>query len=86
MVGPRRPRSVAGWINATFRHWSLLPAVIDSAGPVYFTWAALLGTVQLGFAAWFLVNQNERTARLLLRATLIYLPSLLLMLMLGPFS
>lgn len=65
---------------------SLLPSIVDSAGPLYFAWAALLGTVQLGFAAWFLVNQNERTARLLLRATLIYLPSLLLMLMLGPFS
>jgi protoheme IX farnesyltransferase len=65
---------------------SLLPSVVDSAGPAYFTWAALLGTVQLAFAAWFLVNQNERTARLLLRATLIYLPSLLLMLILGPFS
>ena len=24
----RRPRGVAGWINATFRHWSLLPAVV----------------------------------------------------------
>ena len=24
----RRPRDVAGWINATFRHWSLLPAVL----------------------------------------------------------
>ena len=24
----RSPRTVAGWINATFRHWSLLPAVL----------------------------------------------------------
>ncbi len=24
----RRPRTLAGWINATFRHWSLLPAVL----------------------------------------------------------
>jgi multiple sugar transport system permease protein len=24
----RRPHTVAGWINATFRHWSLLPAVL----------------------------------------------------------
>jgi protoheme IX farnesyltransferase len=65
---------------------SLLPAMLHSAGPMYFAWAALLGTLQLGCAAWFLLDQNERTARVLLRATLIYLPSLLLMLMLGPFS
>jgi len=65
---------------------SLLPAVVDSAGPVYFAWALLLGAAQAACAAWFLVHQNERSARTLLRATLIYLPSLLLMLILGPFS
>jgi protoheme IX farnesyltransferase len=65
---------------------SLLPAVIDSAGPVYFAWAALLGAAQAVCAAKFLIRQDERTARVLLRSTLIYLPSLMLMLMLGPFS
>jgi len=28
VIAVRRPRTLAGWINATFRHWSLLPAVI----------------------------------------------------------
>lgn len=65
---------------------SLLPAVVDSAGQAYFVWALLLGAAQAACAAWFLVRQNERSARTLLRATLIYLPSLLLMLILGPFS
>jgi len=65
---------------------SLLPAVVDSAGQAYFAWALLLGAAQAACAAWFLVRQNDRSARVLLRATLIYLPSLLLMLMLGPFS
>jgi protoheme IX farnesyltransferase len=65
---------------------SLLPAVVDSAGSIYFAWAALLGVAQLACTVWFLVDQNDRSARVLLRATLIYLPSLLLMLILGPFS
>jgi len=25
---PRRPRGAVGWLNATFRHWSLAPAVL----------------------------------------------------------
>jgi protoheme IX farnesyltransferase len=65
---------------------SLLPAVIDSAGAIYFAWAALSGAAQLACTLWFLVDQNDRSARVLLRATLVYLPSLLLMLILGPFS
>lgn len=65
---------------------SLLPAVVHSAGPVYFAWAVLLGSLQAVCAGRFLIAQNEGTARTLLRATLIYLPSLLIMLMLGPFS
>ena len=65
---------------------SLLPAVVDSAGPLYFAWALLLGSAQLACALWFMSRLDERSARVLLRASLIYLPSLLLMLMLGPFS
>ncbi|MCE9603974.1 MAG: heme o synthase [Planctomycetia bacterium] len=65
---------------------SLLPAVIDSAGSLYFAWALALGLAQLGCAVWFMLCLDERSARVLLRASLIYLPSLLLMLILGPFS
>ncbi len=65
---------------------SLLPAVVDSAGTLYFAWALALGAAQFACAVWFMRNLSEASARYLLRASLIYLPSLLLMLMLGPFS
>jgi len=35
---------------------------------------------------WFMLRLDERSARTLLRASLIYLPSLLMMLILGPYS
>jgi protoheme IX farnesyltransferase len=65
---------------------SLLPAVAHVAGLHYVLWALLLGMAQLACAAAFLVRPNESSARWLLRASLIYLPSLLLMLLLGPFG
>jgi protoheme IX farnesyltransferase len=65
---------------------SLLPSVIDSAGWLYFYWALALGTAQWACAVWFMLRLDERSARILLRASLIYLPSLLLMLILGPYS
>jgi len=65
---------------------SLLPAVVDAAGSLYFYWALALGTAQLACAVWFMLRLDERSARVLLRASLIYLPSLLLMLILGPYS
>ncbi len=65
---------------------SLLPSVIDSAGWLYFYWALALGTAQWACAVWFMLKLDERSARILLRASLIYLPSLLLMLILGPYS
>ncbi|MBL9085094.1 MAG: protoheme IX farnesyltransferase [Planctomycetales bacterium] len=65
---------------------SLLPSVIDSAGPLYFAWALLLGSLQLACAVRFMARLDESSARTLLRASVIYLPSLLMMLMLGPYS
>jgi protoheme IX farnesyltransferase len=65
---------------------SLLPSVIDSAGWLYFYWALALGTAQWACAVWFMLRLDECSARVLLRASLIYLPSLLLMLILGPYS
>ncbi|HQU43252.1 MAG TPA: heme o synthase [Pirellulales bacterium] len=64
---------------------SLLPALISFAGPTYFVWALLLSLGQLACAAAFLLRMNEQTARALLRASLIYLPALLLWLTAGPF-
>ncbi len=64
---------------------SLVPAVVNFAGPLYFGWAVALGVGQLACAALFLYRRNDVTARILLRASLVYLPTLLVMLMLGPF-
>ncbi|HEX7450587.1 MAG TPA: heme o synthase [Pirellulales bacterium] len=63
---------------------SLLPALISSAGPTYFVWALALGVGQLLCAALFWLKMNDHSARVLLRASLIYLPALLIWLMIGP--
>jgi protoheme IX farnesyltransferase len=65
---------------------SLLPNVLNFAGTTYFALALALGLVQLACAALFVCRTNDVTARLLLRASLVYLPSLFLMLVFGPFS
>jgi protoheme IX farnesyltransferase len=64
---------------------SLVPAITGVAGPAYFAWALALGLGQLAFAARFLLRRDDRTARVLFRATLIYLPALLLWLAAGCF-
>lgn len=63
---------------------SLLPAVLHVAGNVYFVWALGLSVAQLACAVVFLLRMNETSARHLLRASLIYLPAVLLLLMVGP--
>jgi protoheme IX farnesyltransferase len=52
--------------------------------PVYFGGAVLLGAGQLFCAAAFLCNRNDNTARRLLRASLVYLPGLLMLLLMSP--
>jgi hypothetical protein len=42
---------------------------------VYALWATALGGVQLALAIRFALERDERSARLLLRGTLIYLPA-----------
>ena len=63
---------------------SLLPSMVSFAGPVYFGWALLLGVGQIVCAAAFLLRLSDGSARVLLRASLVYLPALLVWLMLGP--
>ncbi|MEX2122165.1 MAG: heme o synthase [Pirellulales bacterium] len=65
---------------------SALPAVVSFAGPAYFFAALVLSLGQLACAAWFLLRMNEDSARLLLRASLVYLPALLAGLMIGPLT
>ena len=66
---------------------SLVPVlnVPGLGGIVYAAAATLLGAAQLGLAIAFLVRRDELAARRLLRASLIYLPSLLLLLTLVPW-
>lgn len=54
---------------------SLVPAMSPQAGsPVlYSCWALLLAVMQLAVAALFLVRRNDRSARRLLRMSLVYL-------------
>ena len=62
---------------------SLIPAVLRLAGGVYFTWALLLGVAQLVCAVLFLLNLDETSARRLLRASLVYLPAVMVLLLLS---
>ena len=66
---------------------SILPVLsAPSLGGVLFTAGAiLLGIAQLAFAAAFWWQASESSARLLLRASLVYLPTLLVTLMLAPW-
>ena len=64
---------------------SLVPAIVSFAGPTYFAWALVLGIGQAVCALVFWRRPSDTSARVLLRASLVYLPTLLLMLLLGPF-
>ncbi|HEX6963489.1 MAG TPA: heme o synthase [Lacipirellula sp.] len=56
---------------------SLIPALSPTSGSpmLYALWATVLGAVQLALAIRFALERDERSARLLLRCTLIYLPA-----------
>jgi protoheme IX farnesyltransferase len=56
---------------------SLVPALSPQAGSaaVYCLWAMLLGAGQVAAATLFLINRDDASARRLLRASLVYLPS-----------
>jgi heme o synthase len=62
---------------------SLIPAVQPTSGSplVYSLWAIALGGAQLALAVWFALDRSERSARLLLRATLLFLPAWMAMLL-----
>lgn len=62
---------------------SVLPAMVRLAGTGYFFAALALGLGQLAAAAWFARRLDERSARLLLRASLVYLPTVLVLLLLS---
>jgi heme o synthase len=62
----------------------LLPAVVGLAGPIYFAGATLLGVLYLVAAVRFWLEASDRRARRLLRASFVYLPAILLLLLLNP--
>ncbi len=62
---------------------SLIPALSPTSGSpmVYGLWAIGLGMAQLALAIHYAMARNDKTARPLLRATLLYLPALMVMLL-----
>jgi protoheme IX farnesyltransferase len=53
---------------------SLIPTVIDHAGPVYFVLAGLLGSLFFYYSASLAFRRSVHAARRLLQASIVYLP------------
>jgi heme o synthase len=62
----------------------LLPSTIGLAGPYYFAGALALGVFYLVAAVRFWSDVSEASARRLLRASFVYLPAILALLLLNP--
>ena len=64
---------------------SLWPAVMMKTGPFYFFLVLALSVLQLGLAIDFLLRPSDRSARQMLRMSLLYLPAVFGLLWLSPF-
>jgi protoheme IX farnesyltransferase len=62
----------------------LLPTAVGVAGPYYFLGALALGLFYLVYSVRFWFAVSDPTARLLLRASFVYLPAILVLLLLNP--
>ena len=62
----------------------LLPTVVGLAGGLYFAGALLLGLAYLYYAVRFWSQVTDLSARHLLRASFVYLPAVLMLLLLNP--
>jgi heme o synthase len=62
----------------------LLPAAVGLAGPIYFGGALVLGLLYLAAAVRFRLEVGDGSARRLLRASFLYLPAILFLLLLNP--
>jgi protoheme IX farnesyltransferase len=76
-------RQAAGYALALIPA-GLLPAVVGLAGPIYFVGALGLGLFYLAYAVRFWSDVSDATARRLLRASFLYLPAVLSLLLLNP--
>ncbi len=65
---------------------SLVPCLSRPAAEVYFVWAALIGLGQLAFAIGFFLQLSDASARRLLLASLVYLPAIMGLMVLGPLA
>jgi protoheme IX farnesyltransferase len=65
---------------------SLVPCLSQPAGGVYFAWALVLGVAQLICAILFCLELSEQAARRLLMASLVYLPAMMGLLVVGPLA
>ncbi len=65
---------------------SLVPCLLQPAGEIYFAWALVLGAAQLACAIWFFFELSDTSARRLLLASLVYLPAMMGLLVLGPLA
>lgn len=62
----------------------LLPTMIGMAGPIYFFGALVAGLFYLTYAIRFCWNVNDASARALLWSSVVYLPTILLLLVFNP--
>jgi protoheme IX farnesyltransferase len=62
----------------------LLPTAVGLAGPAYFLGALALGLFYLVYSVRFWSEVSDPTARRLLRASFVYLPAVLVLLLLNP--
>ena len=76
-------RQAAGYALALIPA-GLLPTVVGLAGGLYFAGALVLGLVYLFYAVRFWSEVTDLTARRLLRASFLYLPAILMLLLLNP--
>lgn len=62
----------------------LLPTIVGIAGGVYFAGALALGIMYLAASVRFLARRDDAAARGLMRASFVYLPLVLILLLMNP--
>lgn len=82
-TGRMTGRQAAGYALALVPA-GLLPTVVGLAGPYYFAGAFALGLFYLAAAVRFWAHADDASARRLMRASFVYLPAILLLLLLNP--